>query len=95
MLYSLCFQWEYPGTVVIARSTSLLKLLKIKAVTFSENPGAFITDGNEQFNKFDLTADELARFRDFDDKRKRGRYFPTYDYGQKSRTELSKTTMRT
>lgn len=85
MLYSLCFQLEYPGTVVITKSASLLKLLKIKAVTFGGNPGAFITNGREQFNKFDLTADELNRFRDFEDKCGEGHYFHSYDYGQKAR----------
>lgn len=85
MLYSLCYQESYPGTVVITRSASLLKLLKIKAVTFGSNPDAFIRSGRKQFNKFDLTADELNSFRDFEDKCGEGHYFPSYDYKQKAR----------
>lgn len=85
MLYSLCYQFEYPGTVVITRSDSLLKLLKIKAVTCGNNPDAFITDGREEFNKFDLNADELASFRNFENECREGRYFPSYDYGQRVR----------
>lgn len=85
MLYSLCCKFEYPGTVVVTRSTSLLKLLKIKAVTFGGNPGVFIISGREQFNKFDLTPDELANFRRFENKCREGRYFPSYDYGQRVR----------
>ena len=85
MLYSLYYE-KYSGrTVVVARSTSLLKLLKIKEVSFLEGcPRAYITtNGREEFNKFDLSADERVRYSDFEMKAQAGRYFPTYDYSQR------------
>ena len=45
MLYTLYYQKRYGDTVVIARSESLLKLLKIKAVTFCFDSRAFIASG--------------------------------------------------
>lgn len=79
-MYTLYYE-KYSGrTVVVARSTSLLKLLKIKAVSFVEGCSrAYIAKGREMFNKFDLSADECARFGEFEIKA-RSHYFETYDY---------------
>ena len=87
MLYKLYYQKRYGDTVVIAKSKSLLKLLKIKFVTYGFDTRAFIGDGNtkEEFNKFDLSADDRFRFNDFEMKAQAGRYFPTYDYSQRAR----------
>lgn len=79
-MYTLYYEKHSGGTVVVARSASLLKLLKIKAVSFVEGcPRAYIKNGREMFNKFDLGADACARFTDFETKA-RSRYFETYDY---------------
>lgn len=83
MLYTLYYQKFSGRTVVVARSTSLLKLLKIKAVSFVEGcPRAYIAVGREPFNKFDLSTDECARFSAFEIKA-RSHYFETYDYRQR------------
>ena len=84
MLYTLYYQEEYGVTVVVAKSRSLLKLLKIKRVTYGFDARAFIAVGREQFNKFDLSADERARYSAFEIKAQGGRYFPTYDYRQRA-----------
>ena len=85
MLYALYYQKRYGDTVVIARSKSLLKLLKIKFVTYGFDSRAFVASGTEKFDKFDLSADEHAIFNDFEIKVNSGRYFPTYDYRQRAR----------
>lgn len=79
-MYTLYYE-KYSGRkVVVARSESLLKLLKIKSVSFVEGcPRAYITKGREMFNKFDLGADACARFSVFEIKA-RSHYFETYDY---------------
>ena len=85
MLYTLYYQKSYGDTVVVTRSKSLLKLLKIKFVTYGFDTRAFIAVGREQFNKFDLSTDERARYSAFEVKAQGGRYFPTYDYRQRAR----------
>ena len=85
MLYTLYYQKRYGDTVVIARSKSLLKLLKIKAVTYGFNSRAFVASGTDQFNKFDLIGDEWFSFNEFEMKVNAGRYFATYDYSQRAR----------
>ena len=85
MLYTLYYQKRYGDTVVITRSKSLLKILKIKLVTYGFDTRAFIAVGREQFNKFDLSADERACFNDFEIKVNSGRYFPTYDCRQREK----------
>ena len=83
MLYTLYYEKYSGSTVVVARSTSLLKLLKIKEVSFVEGcPRAYIKNGREEFNKFDLGADACARFSAFQIKA-RSHYFETYDYRQR------------
>lgn len=89
MLYTLYYQKRYGDTVVIARSKSLLKLLKIKAVTFGFDSRAFVESGTDQFNKFDLIGDEWFNFNDFETKVNAGRYFATYDYSQRVRQLLN------
>ena len=84
MLYTLYYQKRYGDTVVIVRSKSLLKLLKIKLVTYGWDTRAFIAVGREQFNKFDLIGDERFSFNDFEMKVNAGRYFATYDYSQRA-----------
>ena len=84
MLYNLYYQRRYGDTVVITRSKSLLKLLKIKLVTYGWDTRAFIAVGREQFNKFDLIGDELFSFNDFETQVNAGRYFSTYDYRQRA-----------
>ena len=85
MLYTLYYQKRYGDTVVITRSKSLLKLLKIKFVTYGWDTRAFIAVEREHFDKFDLSADEHAQYNDFEEKAQAGRYFPTYDYRQRAR----------
>ena len=80
MLYTLYYEKSSGRRVIVARSTSLLRLLKIKAISFVEGcPRAYITAGREEFNKFDLGADACARFNAFEVKA-RSHYFKTYDY---------------
>ena len=90
MLYSLYYQKRYGDTVVITRSKSLLKLLKIKLVTYGFDTRAFIAVGREEFNKFDLIGDELFSFNDFEKEVNAGRYFATYDYRQRVRELLNR-----
>ena len=85
MLYTLYYQKMYGDTVVITISKSLLKLLKIKLVTYGWDTRAFIAVGSKQFNRFDLSADEHTQYNDFEMKVNAGRYFPTYDYSQRAR----------
>ena len=89
MLYTLYYQKRYGDTVVIARSKSLLKLLKIKLVTYGWDTRAFIAVGRERFNKFDLIGDQLFSFNDFEIKVNAGRYFASYDYRQRARRIIS------
>lgn len=83
MLYTLYYQKRYGDTVVIARSKSLLKLLKIKVVTFGFDSRAFVTADREELNKFDLSPENRIRFNDFEMKANSGHYFSTYDYSQR------------
>ena len=85
MEYTLYYQKRCGDTVVITKSKSLLKLLKIKFVTYGFNTRAFIAVGREQFNKFDLSADDCERYSAFEAKAQGGYYFPTYDYSQRAR----------
>ena len=85
MLYTLYYQKRNGDTVVITRSKSLLKLLKIKFVTYGFDTRAFIAIGREHFDKFDLSAGERAQYNDFEEKAQARRYFPTYDYRQRAR----------
>ena len=89
MLYILYYQKMYGDIVVITRSKSLLKLLKIKFVTYGFDTRAFIASGTEEFNKFDLSDADRIRFNDFLMKAQGGRYFPTYDYRQRARRSES------
>lgn len=82
MLYTLYYQKRNGDTVVITRSKSLLRLLKIKLVTYGIDTRAFIAVGREQFDKFDLSYDERAQYNTFEKKVNAGRYFPSYDYRQ-------------
>lgn len=91
MLYTLYYQKRYRDTVVIARSKSLLKLLKIKYVTYGFDAHAFIEAGREEFNKFDLSIDERARYNTFEMKVNAGCYFPTYDYSYRARKKCLET----
>ena len=90
MLYNLYYQKRYGDTVIIASSKSLLKLLKIKAVTFGFDSRAFVAVGRDQFNKFDLIGDERLCFNDFEMKVNAGCYFSTYDYSQRVRELLNR-----
>ena len=85
MLYTLYYQKRYGDIVFITRSKSLLKLLKIKFATYGFDTRAFVASGTEQFNKFDLSADDRALFNDFEMKVNAGKYLPTYDYSQRAR----------
>ena len=85
MLYTLYYQTRNVNTVVITRSKSLLKLLKIKFVTYGFDARAFIKAGREEFDKFDLSVDERARYNTFEMKVNAGCYFPSYDYRQRAR----------
>lgn len=82
MSYTLYYQKRNGDAVLITRSKSLLKLLKIKLVTYGFDTRAFIKAGREQFDKFDLSYDERAQYNDFEMKVNAGRYFPSYDYRQ-------------
>ena len=85
MLYTLYYQKSSGDTVVITRSKSLLKLLKIKLVTYGWDTRAFIAVAGEQFNKFDLIGYERVSFNDFEKEVNAGRYFASYDYRQRAR----------
>lgn len=91
MLYKLYYQKRCGDTVVITRSKSLLKLLKIKLVTYGRDTRAFIAVGSERFNKFDLIGYERLDFNDFEMKVNAGQYFPTYDYRQRAREKCLET----
>lgn len=79
-MYTLYYEMHSGRKVIVARSTSLLRLLKIKAVSFVEGcPRAYIAKGCKMFNKFDLGANDCARFSAFEIKA-RSHYFETYDY---------------
>lgn len=82
MLYTLYYQKRNGDIVSITRSKSLLKLLKIKLVTYGFDTRAFIAAGREQFDKLDLSHDEMVQYNDFEMKVNAGRYFPSYDYRQ-------------
>ena len=82
MLYTLYYQKRNGDKVIITRSRSLLKLLKIKFVTYGFDTRAFIVAGREQFDKLDLSHDERAQYNDFEMRVNAGRYFPSYDYRQ-------------
>ena len=85
MLYTLYYQKRNGDKVIITRSKSLLKLLKIKLVTYGFDTRAFIAVGREQFDKIDLSYDERAQYNDFEMRVNAGRYFPSYDYRQCAR----------
>ena len=85
MSYTLYYQKRNGDIVSITRSKSLLKLLKIKLVTYGCDTRAFIAVGSELFNKFDLIGDEWFNFNDFEKQVNAGRYFSTYDYRQRAR----------
>ena len=85
MLYTLYYQKRNGDTVVITRSKSLLKLLKIKFVTYGFDTRAFIAAGREQFDKLDLSYDERAQYNDFEMRVNAGHYFASYDYRQRAR----------
>ena len=84
MLYTLYYQKRNSDTVVITRSKSLLKLLKIKLVTYGYDTRALIALGCEHFDKFDLSDYERAQYSDFEMKVNMGRYFASYDYRQRN-----------
>ena len=85
MSYTLYYQKRYGDTVVITKSKSLLKLLKIKLVTYGFDTRAFIAVGREEFNTFDLNCNDRVQYSNFEMKVNAGRYFPTYDYSQRAR----------
>ena len=89
MLYTLYYHKRNGDRVVITRSKSLLKLLKIKLVTFGYDTRAFIAAGREQFDKLDLSYDERAQYNDFEMRVNAGRYFASYDYRQRKRRIIS------
>ena len=82
MSYTLYYQKRSGDIVSITRSKSLLKLLKIKLVTYGFDTRAFIAAGRKQFDKLDLSYDERAQYNDFEMKVNAGRYFASYDYRQ-------------
>lgn len=84
MPYTLYYQKRNGDIVSITRSKSLLKLLKIKLVTYGFDTRAFIALGCEQFDKFDLSDNERAQYSDFEMKVNMGRYFASYDYRQRN-----------
>ena len=84
MLYTLYYQKRNGDVVSITRSKSLLKLLKIKLVTYGCDTRAFIALGCEQFDKFDLSDAERAQYSDFEMKVNMGRYFASYDFRQRN-----------
>ena len=89
MLYTLYYQKRCGDTVVLTRSKSLLKLLKIKLVTYAFDTRAVIAVGREQFHKFDLIGYERFSFNDFQKQVNAGRYFPASDYSQRARRIIS------
>ena len=91
MLYTLYYQKRNGDTVVITRSRSLLKLLKIKFVTYGFDTRAFIAVRCKHFDKFDLRYDERTQYNDFEMKVNAGCYFPSYDYSHRARKKCLET----
>ena len=89
MSYTLYYQKRNGDIVSITRSKSLLKLLKIKLVTYGWDTRAFIAAGREQFDKIDLSYDERTQYNDFEMRVNAGRYFASYDYRQRARRIIS------
>lgn len=93
MEYTLYYQMPYGHTVAVATSDSLLKLCKIKYMTFHNRKGVpFIVksaDGPSADSfyygagcLFGSVYDELIRFMDNVDD---GKYYASYDYSQRVR----------
>lgn len=84
MLYTLYYQKSYGDTVVIARSRSLLNLLKIKCMTERDMGLALVLDirdgdGYTQ-NAMDLRGRDYFNFRRFRDRVCDGKYYASYNY---------------
>ena len=84
MLYTLYYQKSYGDTIVITRSKSLLKLLKIKFMTERNKGLALVLDirdgqGYTQ-NMWDLCSSDYFDFTHFCDRVYGGKYYSSYNY---------------
>lgn len=84
MLYTLSYQKRCGDTVVITRSDSLLKLLKIKFVTERNRGPALVLDIRDDDgytrNMIDLGSSDYWDFRHFCDRVYGGKYYRSYNY---------------
>lgn len=88
MLYTLYYQKSYGDMVVITRSKSLLKLLKIKFMT---SIFLHINDSNgHECSMTDLESSDYLDYRNFRDRVYGGKYFKSYDYIQRVRYLLNR-----
>ena len=100
MSYTLYYQQNYRNTVAlaVAKSDSLLKLLKIKKMTFRHAKGfSYVIETSEAGNidAFSygagcLGANSYADFMKFNDAVDGGKYFKSYDYSQRVRELLNR-----
>ena len=93
MKYTLRLELSNGRKIAVASSNSLLKLCKIRKMTFSNGGPRFcIIETADKDDEFAFTydegclfSDELEDFNRFKNKVDNGRYFPTYDYRQRAR----------
>lgn len=93
MLYKLYYQTQDGSHATVATSDSLLKLLKIKKMTFHHDKRtAYIVRTAEEHDEcafhYDcacLTRSSYADFVKFRDAVDGGKYFKSYDYSQRAR----------
>ena len=98
--YTLYYQPQASSdrTIAVATSDSLLKLCKIKRMTFRNYNGFPYIIKTEDFGNiyafiygvtslFDYEFNEIMRF---NDKVNRGKYYMTYDYSQRVRKLLNR-----
>ena len=98
MLYTLYYQKSYGDTVVVTRSDSLLKLLKIKKMSFHHSKGfSYIvkTANKDDIDAFSygagcLSCNSHVEYMRFCEAVDGGKYFKSYDYSQRVRELLNR-----
>ena len=93
MKYTLYYQMAYGHTVAVATSDSLLKLCKIKAMTFHGRKGfPYIIEtareghvDNFAYDEERLCGDAYDELLRFKENIAAGKYYASYDYSQRVR----------
>ena len=93
MLYTLYYQTQDGRHITVAKSGSLLKLLKIKKMTFHHDDGSsHIVRTAEEYSKYVFYYDSgcllrngYADFMKFSEAVNGGKYFKSYDYKHRVR----------